>query len=94
MKWEIMMPVFVNLEGFKVAIFGFGEVGKRRARKLLNASADIDVYSKTYDDEGFEKKINFIKCDVSEISNEDLEKIIKKYDIIVAAIDKKTMRGL
>ncbi|EHP88329.1 precorrin-2 dehydrogenase/sirohydrochlorin ferrochelatase family protein [Methanotorris formicicus] len=84
-----MIPIFVNLEGFKVAIFGFGEVGKRRAKKLLKADADVDIYSKTFDTGGFEKKINFIKCDVNEISDEDLEKIIKKYDIIVAAIDKK-----
>ncbi|AEF97016.1 precorrin-2 dehydrogenase/sirohydrochlorin ferrochelatase family protein [Methanotorris igneus] len=84
-----MIPVFVNLEGFRVAIFGFGEVGKRRAKKLLKANANIDIYSKTFDDEEFEKKINFIKCDVNEISDGDLEKIIKKYDIIVTAIDKK-----
>lgn len=35
------LPLHIDLRGKKVLVIGFGEVGKRRAEKLLKAGADV-----------------------------------------------------
>ncbi|MDK2790786.1 MAG: precorrin-2 dehydrogenase [Methanothermococcus sp.] len=84
-----MIPIFVNLEGYKALVFGFGNVGKRRVKKLLKSGASITVYSKdVIDIEKEYEKVEFINCDVNSLSYKELYNIIKNYDIIVTAIDK------
>ncbi|WP_423792329.1 precorrin-2 dehydrogenase/sirohydrochlorin ferrochelatase family protein [Methanocaldococcus indicus] len=80
-----MIPVLLSFKDKKVAIFGCGEVGKRRALKLLKDNAKITIYSKTFDKD-IEKtdKIKKIKIDINKLSDEELRDIIKEYDFILA----------
>ncbi|MBP2201846.1 precorrin-2 dehydrogenase/sirohydrochlorin ferrochelatase [Methanococcus voltae] len=87
-----MIPFFLDLKDFKVAVFGYGDVSKRRISKLIESSAKIDVYSLenveiskdyTY------KDITYKNCDINKLTNQELEALIKKYDIIITSIDKK-----
>ncbi|WP_048058052.1 precorrin-2 dehydrogenase/sirohydrochlorin ferrochelatase family protein [Methanothermococcus okinawensis] len=96
-----MIPIFVNLEKFKVCIFGFGDVGKRRFNKLLNANPyKITIYSKDIDQEEINKyennyrNVEFITCDINNLSNDDLKNIIQKYDFIISAIDEKNNKRI
>lgn len=104
-----MIPLFMNLEGFKICIFGFGNVGKRRFKKILNANPyKITVYTKNISKECKEYKkyidkyknnyknidINFINCNVDYLSNEELKNIIGKYDFIITAIDEKNNKRI
>jgi len=42
-----MVPVFIKLKGFKVCIFGFGEVGRRRLDKIIYGEPEkITLYTK------------------------------------------------
>ena len=50
-------PLFIDLSGEKIIVFGGGKVGARRAKYLTEAGADVSVVSKDYSP-GF----NGIKC--------------------------------
>ena len=87
-----LLPVLLSFEGKKVAIFGCGSVGKRRAKKILKSGGIVDIYSKEFDDEikklkEKNKNLNLIKVDVNQLSDEELKNIIKKYDFIITAIN-------
>jgi len=87
-----LLPVLLSFEGKKVAIFGCGSVGKRRAKKILKSGGIVDIYSKEFDDEikklkENNKNLNLIKVDVNQLSDEELKNIIKKYDFIITAIN-------
>ena len=87
-----LLPVLLSFEGKKVAIFGCGSVGKRRAKKILKSGGIVDIYSKEFDDEikklkENNKNLNLIKVDVNQLSDEELKNIIKKYEFIITAIN-------
>ncbi len=87
-----LLPVLLSFEGKKVAVFGCGSVGKRRAKKILKSGGIVDIYSKEFDDEikklkEKNKNLNLIKVDVNLLSDEELKNIIKKYDFIITAIN-------
>ncbi|XRO75317.1 precorrin-2 dehydrogenase/sirohydrochlorin ferrochelatase family protein [Methanocaldococcus sp. 28A] len=89
-----MLPVLLSFDGKKVAIFGCGNVGKRRAKKILKNGGIVDIYSKEFDDEikklkENNKNLNLIKTDINQLSDEELKNIIMKYDFIVAAINEE-----
>ncbi|MBA2862578.1 bifunctional precorrin-2 dehydrogenase/sirohydrochlorin ferrochelatase [Methanococcus maripaludis] len=91
-----MIPVFLELKGFNVLIFGFGNVGKRRFEKFLDSCAKITVYSKSIAKKDISKYENarFFECDVSNLSDEELYSIIKNHDIIITAIDEKNNKRI
>ncbi|XRP97288.1 precorrin-2 dehydrogenase/sirohydrochlorin ferrochelatase family protein [Methanocaldococcus sp. 16A] len=89
-----MLPVLLSFDRKKVAIFGCGSVGKRRAKKILKNGGIVDIYSKEFDDEMKKlkennKNLNLIKTDINQLSDEELKNIIMKYDFIVAAINEE-----
>ena len=64
-----LLPVLLSFEGKKVAVFGCGSVGKRRAKKILKCGGIVDIYSKEFDNEIIKlkdnnKNLNLIKIDV------------------------------
>ncbi|XRO77736.1 precorrin-2 dehydrogenase/sirohydrochlorin ferrochelatase family protein [Methanocaldococcus sp. 10A] len=89
-----MLPVLLSFDGKKVAVFGCGSVGKRRAKKILKNGGIVDIYSKEFDDEikklkENNKNLNLIKTDINQLSYEELKNIIMKYDFIVTAINEE-----
>ena len=44
-------PLFLNLKGKKVAVFGAGKVGTRKVKTLLAAGAKVEVFSREYSGE-------------------------------------------
>ncbi len=104
-KFDSMMPLFVDLKNFKICIFGFGDVGKRRFEKILNANptpCKITVYAKNISKEDIGKyknnynsiNIDFINCDINNLNDDDLKNIIEKYDFILTAIDEKNNKRI
>ena len=94
------IPLYIKLDNFNVCIFGFGEVGQRRFNKVLKgAPKKITIYDKqcntiNLNNTKDNKNINFIQRDIKNISNEELEQIIKNYDIIITAIDEKNNKRI
>ena len=89
-----LLPVLLSFEGKKVAVFGCGSVGKRRAKKILKSGGIVDIYSKEFDNEIIKlkdnnKNLNLIKIDVNLLSDEELKSIIANYDFIVTAINEE-----
>ena len=93
----------MDLEGFKICIFGFGNVGKRRFKKILNANPyKITVYAKNIGKEDIDKyknnynniNINFVNCDIDNLNDDELKSIINKYDFIITAIDEKNNKRI
>ncbi|MEO2117450.1 MAG: bifunctional precorrin-2 dehydrogenase/sirohydrochlorin ferrochelatase [Methanocaldococcus sp.] len=87
-----MLPVLLSFEGKKVAVFGCGSVGKRRAKKILKSGGIVDIYSKEFDEEikklkEKNKNLNLIEIDINQLSDEELKNIIKEYDFIITAIN-------
>jgi len=96
-----MIPVFIKLKDFKVCIFGFGEVGRRRLNKIISGEPEkITLYTKEEIDRETKMyyknicNIEFITCNVEELTEEDIEKIIKEHDFIITAIDEKNNRRI
>ncbi|HIP17113.1 MAG TPA: bifunctional precorrin-2 dehydrogenase/sirohydrochlorin ferrochelatase [Methanothermococcus okinawensis] len=96
-----MIPIFVNLKKFKVCIFGFGEVGKRRLDKIISANPDkITLYTKEEIDEkilNYYKNlcnIEFITYNIDNMTDEDIRKIVKQHDFIITTIDEKNNKRI
>ena len=96
-----MIPVFIKLKGFKVCIFGFGEVGRRRLDKIVSGEPEkITVYTKEEVDRetvDYYKNIcniQFITCNVENLKDKDIEEIVKEHDFIITAIDERNNRRI
>ncbi|ADG14099.1 siroheme synthase [Methanocaldococcus infernus ME] len=84
------LPTLLSFKNKKVAIFGCGNVGKRRAKKLLNAGAEVHIYSKDFDERLLNYgNVKFFKIDLSKVGEEELKNIIKNYDFIVTAVNEE-----
>ncbi|ACV24796.1 precorrin-2 dehydrogenase/sirohydrochlorin ferrochelatase family protein [Methanocaldococcus fervens] len=94
-----MLPVLLSFEGKKIAIFGCGNVGKRRAKKILKSGGAVDIYSKEFDEEikklkESNKNLNLIEIDVNKLSDEELKNIIENYDFIITAINDEVNKRI
>ncbi|ENN95938.1 siroheme synthase [Methanocaldococcus villosus KIN24-T80] len=92
-----MLPILLSFENKKVAVFGCGEVGKRRALKILKNGGNVDIYSKNFDNEIKKIKndrLKLINVDLNKLSDEELREIIKDYDFIVAAVNEEINRRI
>ncbi|MCS3901668.1 precorrin-2 dehydrogenase/sirohydrochlorin ferrochelatase family protein [Methanococcus voltae] len=93
-----MIPFFLDLKNFKVLVFGYGDVSKRRILKLIESNANIDVYSQE-NPFNISKKYNYefisyTACNISKLTTYELENLIKKYDIIITCVDKKNNKRI
>jgi len=94
-----LLPVLLSFKGKKVVIFGCGSVGTRRAKKILKNGGMVDIYSKEFSEEIKSLKdrcdnLNLIKLDIEKLSDDELKKIITKYDFVITAIDPQINRKI
>ncbi|ACX72351.1 siroheme synthase [Methanocaldococcus vulcanius M7] len=94
-----MLPVLLSFKGKKVVIFGCGSVGTRRAKKILKNGGIVDIYSMEFSEEIKSLKdrcdnLNLIKLDIKKLSDDELKKIITKYDFVITAIDPQTNKKI
>ncbi len=84
------VPLYIEFHGKKVAVIGGGGVGTTRARKFINAGADVTVYSLQFSDElqklSEENKVKLVKTDISKL---DFESLLEEYNLVVVAIGEK-----
>ncbi|MDI6644404.1 MAG: bifunctional precorrin-2 dehydrogenase/sirohydrochlorin ferrochelatase [Methanobacteriaceae archaeon] len=71
-------PLFLQMDKKNVLIVGTGEVGKRRAKRFINAGANVTIIGKTYDDDLIGLGALFKSVD-------EIDKWINWSDIIVVA---------
>ncbi|HID47849.1 MAG TPA: bifunctional precorrin-2 dehydrogenase/sirohydrochlorin ferrochelatase [Methanococcaceae archaeon] len=96
-----MIPVFIKLKGFKVCIFGFGEVGRRRLDKIVSGEPErITVYTKEEIDEETKRhyesicNIQFITSNLEELGDREIEEIVKEHDFIITAMGEENNRRI
>ncbi|MDD4127842.1 MAG: bifunctional precorrin-2 dehydrogenase/sirohydrochlorin ferrochelatase [Methanomicrobium sp.] len=85
-----MIPLFHDLNGKKVVIFGGGEVGFRKA-SFFYPEADVSVVSKAFVEEFNTINITAIKKDLNEADDSYLNDIIKGSLIVVAATSSRDL---
>jgi len=71
-------PLFFKMDKKNVLIVGTGEVGKRRAKRFINAGANVTIVGKTYDND-------LIRLGASFKSVDEIDKWINWSDIVVVA---------
>ncbi len=85
------IPLYIDFKDKNVAVIGGGSVGTNRAKKFINAGANVTVYSDKFSDEliklARDGRLNLVKADVSSLN---FEEIIKKSHLIVVAISDKS----
>ncbi len=84
------IPLYIEFQGKKVAVIGGGGVGTTRAKKFINAGADVTVFSLQFSEElqklSEENKVKLVKTDVSEL---DFESVLEEFNLVVVAIGEK-----
>ncbi|WP_457549894.1 precorrin-2 dehydrogenase/sirohydrochlorin ferrochelatase family protein [Archaeoglobus sp.] len=82
------VPIYVEFEGKNVLVIGGGGVGTFRAKKFLNAGANVKVLSLDFSEElkNLQKdgKVELIERNVRDI--EKLERLIEESDLVVVAL--------
>ncbi|MGC9517219.1 MAG: precorrin-2 dehydrogenase/sirohydrochlorin ferrochelatase family protein [Methanomicrobiales archaeon] len=77
-------PLFLQMNKKNVLIVGTGEVGKRRAKRFINAGANVTIVGKTEDDD-------LKKLGASVKSVEEIDKWIDWSDIVVVATSNQDL---
>ncbi len=84
------IPLYIELQGKKVAVIGGGGVGTVRAKKFLEAGASVTVFSLEFSEElermAEKGEVELVRRDVGQI---DFEELAETYNIIVVAIASK-----
>ncbi|MCX8172103.1 MAG: bifunctional precorrin-2 dehydrogenase/sirohydrochlorin ferrochelatase [Archaeoglobaceae archaeon] len=79
------IALFIEFEGKKVAIIGGGYVGTMRAKKFIDAGAEVTVFSLDFSDEllklGENGKVKLVKKEASQLESE-----LASFDLVVVAI--------
>ncbi len=90
-----MIPLFLDLSESRVLVFGAGEVGVRKARHFTSA-ARMTIVAEEISPEIFSFSNASIKqLAISDMEPEDLEKLIGRHDIVIAALsDEKENKRL
>ncbi|WP_456328325.1 precorrin-2 dehydrogenase/sirohydrochlorin ferrochelatase family protein [Archaeoglobus sp.] len=82
------VPIYVEFEGKNVLVIGGGGVGTFRAKKFLNAGANVKVLSLEFSEElkklYRDRKVELIEGDVRDV--EKLERLIEESDLVVVAL--------
>ncbi len=90
------IPLYIEFKGKKVAVIGGGGVGTSRAKKFIEAGADVTIFSLEFSDEllklAEKNVVKLVKTDVSDIK---FDEILADYHLVVVAIgDKKYNREI
>lgn len=85
-----MIPLFHDMNGKKVVIFGGGEVGFRKA-SFFYPEADVSVVSRTFAKDFNRINVTLIKKDLNEADDSYLNEIIKGSMIVVAATSDRDL---
>ena len=79
-------PLFVNLKGFRVVVFGGGGVGARRAMYFLESGAQVTVVSREFSKSLLELKerVKLVKAELKD-NTRLIDEIVKQHDLVVVA---------
>ncbi len=84
------LPLYVEFEGKRVAVIGGGGVGTSRAKKFIEAGADVTVFSLEFSDElrklESEGRVKLVRASVEEL---DFESVVPHFHLIVVAIGER-----
>jgi len=87
------IPLFIEFKDKNVLVIGGGGVGTLRAKKFLNAGANVKVLSLDFSEELRELEqsglLELVKCDASDLKT--LEEFIKWADLVVVAIPNQNL---
>lgn len=84
------IPLYIEFQGKKVAVIGGGGVGTLRAKKFLEAGAEVTVFSHEFSDELVElSKSGAVKLVRTSIEKMDFDKLASEFNLIVIAIGTK-----
>jgi precorrin-2 dehydrogenase/sirohydrochlorin ferrochelatase len=78
------LPLHINMRGKKVLVVGFGEVGKKRAQKLLKAGASVNVI-----DQKKMRTTKSIKLIRKKLTPDDLPSFKEFFLVVVSTNDTK-----
>jgi len=84
-------PVFLKLEGIKCLVVGGGQVGERKARRLVEEKAKVYLISREVS-RWFSEAIN--SGDVMWIANEYHPRFLRDVSVVFAATDDKDLNSL
>lgn len=93
MKRAIYKPLYVDLRGFNVVIFGGGSVGTRRARYFLEAGARVKVVAREFKNELYALSPPIELLRKTLISDESIEELVGEADIVVIATDNNELNN-
>ncbi|MET1124764.1 MAG: bifunctional precorrin-2 dehydrogenase/sirohydrochlorin ferrochelatase [Archaeoglobaceae archaeon] len=86
------IPIYVEFSGKRVAVIGGGGVGTSRAKKFVEAGAEVTVFSLEFSEElrkmADDGKVNLVKIDASQI---DYDSVLSDYHLVVVAIDDRSL---
>jgi precorrin-2 dehydrogenase/sirohydrochlorin ferrochelatase len=87
------IPLYIEFRDKNILIIGGGSVGLRRAKRFLEAGAQVTVYSLSFMD-GFMElgNVNLVKGDVKDI--EKIRGLISNSDLVVVALPTKKYNEL
>lgn len=84
------VPLYIEFQGKKVAIIGGGGVGTLRARKFIEAGAEVTVYSLNFSKEllrlSRDGRVKLVKSPLEKL---DFDKIASDFNLIVVAVGSK-----
>jgi len=85
----LKLPIFVDVEGMRVLVIGGGEEGYKKAKRFLEAGAEVTVISKEFLPELSQlamgsKRLRLVEGDASD--RELLERAIRGCDIVISAL--------
>lgn len=80
-----MLPLLIDLRGWKAVVFGGGQVGMRKANYLAE-EAEVTVVSREFVD-GFADGITKVRAEIGP----DLREWVERADIVVAATDDRAL---
>lgn len=85
------IPLYIDFNGKKVVIIGGGGVGTTRAKKFIEAGAEVVVYSLKFSEDlvrlSNEGKVKLVSVDIEKIN---FEKILRNAQVVVVAIGDKS----
>ena len=87
-----MIPLFADLTGRRVVIFGWGKVAARKAA-FFAKDADVEVVSRSHTSAIASLPLTRITLDVAETTDKKLGEIVKDAFIVIAALPDKVQNN-